>query len=223
MTLVGICDESGTRDRIRVTVNGVAIYVGTAWFRGWDGEGNGEFGGFDEETNNRYEEIKRGSLVDLAEWAAEGVRGEITVVLGGAEQAAPTDPAELARQLRPWKATTSEQVQKLVKRMEGAVQYRHLLDQLQNPRWMEPLRERGFFAKPPEPILDYTRGTIGSPPWPESGYLARAALLAEQVNRQFWLPDREFYAMGVDSRKNPIASKAADPNPNDRAGHTHAA
>ncbi len=41
LTLVGICDETGTRDRIRVTVNGVAIYVGTAWFRSWDGEGNG--------------------------------------------------------------------------------------------------------------------------------------------------------------------------------------
>jgi hypothetical protein len=41
LTLVGICDESGTRDRIRVTVNGVAIFAGTAWFRGWDGEGNG--------------------------------------------------------------------------------------------------------------------------------------------------------------------------------------
>lgn len=41
LTLTGICDESGTRDRIRVTVNGVAIYVGTAWFRGWNGEANG--------------------------------------------------------------------------------------------------------------------------------------------------------------------------------------
>jgi hypothetical protein len=41
LTLVGICDESGTRDRIRVTVNGLAIYTGTAWFRSWNGEGNG--------------------------------------------------------------------------------------------------------------------------------------------------------------------------------------
>jgi hypothetical protein len=41
VVLTGICDESGTRDRIRVTVNGVAIYVGTAWFAGWNGVGNG--------------------------------------------------------------------------------------------------------------------------------------------------------------------------------------
>lgn len=47
------------------------------------------------ELTKTYEEIKRGSLGELAEWAAEGVRGEITVVLGGAEQEAPADPAEL--------------------------------------------------------------------------------------------------------------------------------
>ncbi|SFS55204.1 16S rRNA (cytidine(1402)-2'-O)-methyltransferase [Saccharopolyspora flava] len=47
------------------------------------------------ELTKTYEEIKRGTLGELAEWAADGVRGEITVVLAGAEQAAPTDPAEL--------------------------------------------------------------------------------------------------------------------------------
>ncbi len=51
------------------------------------------------ELTKTYEEIKRGSLGDLAEWAAEGVRGEITVVLGGAEQAPPTDPAVLVDQV----------------------------------------------------------------------------------------------------------------------------
>jgi 16S rRNA (cytidine1402-2'-O)-methyltransferase len=37
------------------------------------------------ELTKTYEEVRRGSLADLAEWAAEGVRGEITVVVGGAE------------------------------------------------------------------------------------------------------------------------------------------
>lgn len=41
VTLTGICDESGTRDPIRVTVNGVGIFTGTAWFAGWNGVGNG--------------------------------------------------------------------------------------------------------------------------------------------------------------------------------------
>ncbi|QKV78094.1 16S rRNA (cytidine(1402)-2'-O)-methyltransferase [Amycolatopsis sp. Hca4] len=37
------------------------------------------------ELTKTYEEVKRGSLEELAAWAAEGVRGEITVVLSGAE------------------------------------------------------------------------------------------------------------------------------------------
>jgi 16S rRNA (cytidine1402-2'-O)-methyltransferase len=36
------------------------------------------------ELTKTYEEVKRGSLPELASWAAEGVRGEITVVLAGA-------------------------------------------------------------------------------------------------------------------------------------------
>ncbi|NBH03768.1 16S rRNA (cytidine(1402)-2'-O)-methyltransferase [Amycolatopsis sp. SID8362] len=36
------------------------------------------------ELTKTYEEVKRGTLASLAEWAAEGVRGEITVVVAGA-------------------------------------------------------------------------------------------------------------------------------------------
>ncbi|MER7010772.1 16S rRNA (cytidine(1402)-2'-O)-methyltransferase, partial [Saccharopolyspora sp. NPDC000359] len=50
------------------------------------------------ELTKTYEEIRRGSLAELAAWAAEGVRGEITVVLGGAELKA-TDPADLVDQV----------------------------------------------------------------------------------------------------------------------------
>ncbi|MEV7355713.1 16S rRNA (cytidine(1402)-2'-O)-methyltransferase [Kitasatospora sp. NPDC088264] len=51
------------------------------------------------ELTKTYEEVKRGPLGDLAAWAAEGVRGEITVVVAGAPPAAPQEltPAELAR------------------------------------------------------------------------------------------------------------------------------
>ncbi|HEY7592628.1 MAG TPA: 16S rRNA (cytidine(1402)-2'-O)-methyltransferase [Actinophytocola sp.] len=37
------------------------------------------------ELTKPYEEIRRGGLGELAEWAKDGVRGEITVVLAGAE------------------------------------------------------------------------------------------------------------------------------------------
>jgi len=36
------------------------------------------------ELTKTYEEVKRGPLADLAAWAAGGVKGEITVVVGGA-------------------------------------------------------------------------------------------------------------------------------------------
>jgi 16S rRNA (cytidine1402-2'-O)-methyltransferase len=37
-----------------------------------------------------FEEIKRGTLADLADWAADGVRGEIVLVIGGASAATLT-------------------------------------------------------------------------------------------------------------------------------------
>jgi len=37
------------------------------------------------ELTKTYEEVKRGTLAELAEWAEDGVRGEITVVLEGAQ------------------------------------------------------------------------------------------------------------------------------------------
>jgi 16S rRNA (cytidine1402-2'-O)-methyltransferase len=36
------------------------------------------------ELTKTYEEVRRGGLAELADWAADGVRGEITVVVGGA-------------------------------------------------------------------------------------------------------------------------------------------
>ena len=38
------------------------------------------------ELTKTWEEVRRGGLAELAEWAAEGVKGEITVVVGGAER-----------------------------------------------------------------------------------------------------------------------------------------
>lgn len=47
------------------------------------------------ELTKPYEEVRRGELGALAQWAAGGVRGEITVVLAGAPLADPPDVAEL--------------------------------------------------------------------------------------------------------------------------------
>ncbi len=47
------------------------------------------------ELTKTYEEVRRGSLGELAAWAADGVRGEITVVVAGAGPRPPADPADL--------------------------------------------------------------------------------------------------------------------------------
>ena len=50
------------------------------------------------ELTKTYEEVKRGGLGELAAWAAEGVRGEITVVVEGA----PARGARRAGRRRSW-------------------------------------------------------------------------------------------------------------------------
>ncbi|WP_407552391.1 16S rRNA (cytidine(1402)-2'-O)-methyltransferase [Streptomyces sp. Pv4-95] len=54
------------------------------------------------ELTKTYEEVKRGPLSELAPWAAEGVRGEITIVVEGAPDTGPQDldPEELVRRVQ---------------------------------------------------------------------------------------------------------------------------
>ncbi|MGV4984112.1 16S rRNA (cytidine(1402)-2'-O)-methyltransferase [Streptomyces sp. NPDC001709] len=54
------------------------------------------------ELTKTYEEVRRGPLAELAQWAAEGVRGEITVVVEGAPESGPEelDAQELVRRVR---------------------------------------------------------------------------------------------------------------------------
>ncbi|AQS69172.1 16S rRNA (cytidine(1402)-2'-O)-methyltransferase [Streptomyces pactum] len=54
------------------------------------------------ELTKTYEEVRRGGLGELAAWAAEGVRGEITVVVEGAPQKGPEEfgAEELVRRVR---------------------------------------------------------------------------------------------------------------------------
>jgi len=50
------------------------------------------------ELTKTHEEVRRGPLAELVAWAADGVRGEVTIVVGGAPPVAAiaTDPASLA-------------------------------------------------------------------------------------------------------------------------------
>lgn len=52
------------------------------------------------ELTKTYEEIRRGPLAELAAWAADGVKGEITLVVGGApERTVALTPADLAAEV----------------------------------------------------------------------------------------------------------------------------
>ncbi|MFH8796337.1 16S rRNA (cytidine(1402)-2'-O)-methyltransferase [Streptomyces sp. NPDC017941] len=64
--------------------------------------GSGRRAAVCRELTKTYEEVRRGPLAELAEWAADGVRGEITVVVEGAPEKSPDDigPDELVRRVR---------------------------------------------------------------------------------------------------------------------------
>ena len=48
------------------------------------------------ELTKTHEEVRRGPLAELVDWAAEGVRGEVTIVVSGAAATGPvSDPATL--------------------------------------------------------------------------------------------------------------------------------
>jgi 16S rRNA (cytidine1402-2'-O)-methyltransferase len=51
------------------------------------------------ELTKTYEEVRRGPVAELVKWAADGVRGEITVVVAGADPGQVLTPAELAREV----------------------------------------------------------------------------------------------------------------------------
>lgn len=51
------------------------------------------------ELTKTYEEVRRGTLAELAAWAEEGVRGEVTLVVAGAEPAAASPSDHVAEVL----------------------------------------------------------------------------------------------------------------------------
>jgi 16S rRNA (cytidine1402-2'-O)-methyltransferase len=51
------------------------------------------------ELTKTHEEVIRGAVGDLAEWAAEGVLGEVTIVVAGAPRPPRADPADAAEEV----------------------------------------------------------------------------------------------------------------------------
>jgi hypothetical protein len=80
--------------------------------------------------------------------------------------------------MKSWKTPTPEQVDKAVAQLGHGEYNRYFFDRLENPEWLRPLKDKGFFGSPPQPIRDEAQGTIAFPQWPESRYLARMAKYA---------------------------------------------
>lgn len=64
---------------------------------------------------------------------------------------------------------------RLLPLLRGAEEVRHFFTRIDDPAWIGPLEQHGFFANPPEPApADDPRGTA-FPRWPASQFLARMA------------------------------------------------
>jgi len=82
------------------------------------------------ELTKTYEEIKRGSLGELAEWAAEDVRGEITLVVEGAAQqvASIEDVRAAVAELESDGMTRRDAIAQVAK--ESGLPKRHVYDEV---------------------------------------------------------------------------------------------
>ncbi|MEW6542563.1 MAG: hypothetical protein AB1411_03015 [Nitrospirota bacterium] len=78
--------------------------------------------------------------------------------------------------MRSWKTPTPEQVDRAIALLAHPELRRYFFDRLENPHWLEPLKQKGFFGHPPAVVRDEGKGTVRFPPWPESRYLARMAV-----------------------------------------------
>jgi hypothetical protein len=76
---------------------------------------------------------------------------------------------------KSWAKPTADQVEKAIALLGHPEQARYFFDRLENPEWIEPLRQRGWLQTPPAGQPDPERGTVLFPAWPQARYLARMA------------------------------------------------
>lgn len=74
-----------------------------------------------------------------------------------------------------WKKPTPQQLDKAIAKLIHPQQRIYFFNHLQNPEWIEPLKNKGYFQNPPQIIENTSQGTVRFPMWPESRYLAQMA------------------------------------------------
>jgi hypothetical protein len=77
--------------------------------------------------------------------------------------------------MKSWKKPTPELVERAIALLGRTEQYRYFFNGLENPRWIQPLKNKRFFLAPPPAVQDSSQGSVSFPFWPESRYLARMA------------------------------------------------
>lgn len=76
-----------------------------------------------------------------------------------------------------FKKPTSQQIETAIQRLRSPEFAAYFFSRLENPQWVEPLKERGLFTSPPPPT-QVEGGGVMFPHWPASQYLARMAKYA---------------------------------------------
>lgn len=80
--------------------------------------------------------------------------------------------------MKSWTPPTVESIDQFAELAHKPENRSYFFTHLQNPEWVTPLQERGFFADLPSPYTDSETDSIRFPRWPEGIYLARMAPLA---------------------------------------------
>ena len=92
--------------------------------------------------------------------------------------------------MKSWKKPTNELVDKALGSFKKEHHRKYFFSRLENPLWIEPLAERGYFKYPPR-SQRFDDGTIQFPYWPEIQYLTNVCRDApdEVVNLVMDLPE----------------------------------
>jgi hypothetical protein len=70
---------------------------------------------------------------------------------------------------------TEENVSRAIAHMSRVEQQRYFFERLQNPEWIEPLKQKGVFDAIPQPQKNIDKGTVTFSPWPPGQYLTITA------------------------------------------------
>lgn len=77
--------------------------------------------------------------------------------------------------MKSWTPPTAEELDRVAALSARSENRSYFFERLDNPEWVVPLAERGFFGNPPPPVPAPEPGYVRFPPWPEGRYLARMA------------------------------------------------